>query len=224
VCIYYKRSTLPTVWHQWDQGVFNYQICQTIMHIFKTPTFFVSVSVTSFFYTPLLALASSFAFDAIIKMQWIQILKIQVTNSPENTSTSDYDNRKWGTGIMWDHDKSNLILAAIILSGWQRFKSLSAKAYSTALAKKRTTLFWVITQHVVVISYWCLCCITTQKSAALIYFKAAAWNHAQHSPSFMLDYKEGQILRFWPTDVLPYIRVKMYCRKLIFHNCMWVPL
>ena len=64
-----------------------------ITHIFKTSTFFVSASVTSFFYTPLLALASSFAFDAIIKMQWIQILKIQVTNSPEITSTSDY-NRK----------------------------------------------------------------------------------------------------------------------------------
>ena len=92
--MYYKRSRLPTVWHQWDQGVLNYQIRQTITHIFKTSTFFFSVSVTSFFYTPLLALASSFAFDAIIKMQWIQILKIQVTNSPENTSTSDYNNRK----------------------------------------------------------------------------------------------------------------------------------
>jgi len=149
-------------------------------------------------------------------MQWIQILKIQVTNSPEITSTSDY-NRKWGTGIMWDHDKSNLILAGIIQSGWQCFKSLSTKAYSRALAKKRTAIFWVITQHVVVISYWCLCCIITQKIATLIHFVAAAWNHAQHSPSFMLDYKEGRILRFWPTDVLPYIRVKMHCRKRIFH-------
>lgn len=97
--MYYKRSGLPTVWHQWDQGVLKYQIRQTITHIFKTSTFFVSVSVT-YLYTPLLALASSFAFDAIIKMQWIHILKIQVTNSPENTSTSDYNNRKCGTGTM----------------------------------------------------------------------------------------------------------------------------
>jgi hypothetical protein len=119
---------------------------------------------------------------------------------------------------MWDHDKSNLISAGIIQSGGQCFKSLSAKAYSTALVKTRTALFWVITQCVVVISYWCLCCIITQKSAALIYFMAAAWNHAQHSPSFMLDYQEGQILQFWPTDVSPYIRVKIYCRKRIIHT------
>ena len=118
---------------------------------------------------------------------------------------------------MWDHDKSNLILAGSIQSGWQCFKSLSAKAYSTALIKKRIALFWDITQHVVVISYWCLWCIITQKSTALIYFMAEAWNHTQHSPSFMLVYQEGRILRFWLTDVLPYIIVKMYCRKQIFH-------
>ena len=118
---------------------------------------------------------------------------------------------------MWEHDKSNLILAGSIQSGWQNFKSLSTKAYSTALVRKRNALFWGITQHVVVISYCCLCCIITQKSTALIYFMAAAWNHTQHSPGFMLDYQEGRILRFWPTDVLPYIIVKMYCRKRIFH-------
>ena len=108
------------------------------MEHFLKSLVFINVSVTCSFFTPLLLLAPSFTFDAIITVECVQIFEKHVKNSPENTRTSNH-NRQWRTEITWNGDELTRFHSSSFCSdpwfGWHWcFSSSSFWSHWLALA------------------------------------------------------------------------------------------